>query len=155
MIRTLVFGLITIAATLTGVHIPAFWTTVTGVSKEQTTPTALDVVKLDPVSVPVIRGGKIEGYVIVRAAASVSAEEAKQNRPVLSAHFGEAVFRAIYEEASLDFAHLQAFQVAHLTERMAKLANERLGRAAIAHVMLENLNYVSKFDVRLQQQGRK
>jgi hypothetical protein len=151
VIRLLALGLVAVAATLAGSYAAMLWGTAKKSGAEPEEQAILELVKLEPVSVPVIRGGKVDGYVIARVAVSAAASDVKKSKPVLAAYASEAVFRAVYEEEAFDFSALKAVQVSALAERIAKLANERIGRAAIKQSVIESLNFVSRSEVRLQQ----
>lgn len=110
--------------------------------------TAVDIVKLDPISVPIIRKGQIEGYVVARIAVAATTSDVKNGKAVLVAYASEATFRAVYEDQSFEFANLKPADVAVLTERIAKLSNERIGRPAIKQALVESLNFVSKSEAR-------
>lgn len=113
----------------------------------------VDIVKLEPISVPIVRKSKIEGYVIARIALSAPAYDVKNSKTVLMAYASEATFRAIYEDQVFDFAALKTADIAALAVRIAKLANERIGRPAIKSALVESLSFVSKSEVRTQQGG--
>jgi hypothetical protein len=108
------------------------------------------VIKLDPVSVPVVRDGKIQGYILGRIAFSANATEAARNKDVLVLYVNEAIFRSIYEEETLDFTSLKPIQVEALVGRVVEKANARIGRTAIVQVFVENLNFLAHEAVRCQ-----
>jgi hypothetical protein len=147
MSRLLLTGLSAVAATLAGSLGALLWTSGAGKSVKSAEQPAVEVLKLEPVSVPVIRGGAVQGYVIARASFLVDAAYAKTSRPQASAYAGEAAFRAIFAE-SVDFAHLKPIELGGLADRMAALANERLGRAVFSRATIDNLSFVAKSEIR-------
>jgi hypothetical protein len=146
MMRVLLLGILAIAATLGG-HYAAGIASSSNVA-EQNSQERLELVKLEPISAPVIRDAKVVGYVIARMSISAPAAEVKANKGLLVAYAGEAVFRAIYEEKAFDFASMRAADVSELSRKMVEFANRRIGKPAIREAVVESFNFVS--DTELQ-----
>lgn len=147
MIKLLALGLAAVGATLLGSYAAAMLAS-PGSPAAAPEPEAIEVVKLDPVSVPVIRQGKVQGYVIARAAIMATAAEVKKHKPALVIYAGEAIFQAIYEEEAFDFAAMKPAKISALGDRIAMLANQRLGRAAIRQLAVESLNFLTPAETR-------
>jgi hypothetical protein len=152
MTRLLALGLAGILATLAG-NLAISWTYAKKPASTTEAQATLEVINLEPVSVPVIRDGKVEGYLVARVALSVDEADAKTNRPVLIIYANEAIFRALHEDEAFDFSALKPAQILPLAQRIATLANERIGRAVIKNAAIASLNYVRGADVR-GQNGR-
>ncbi|MBN9263132.1 MAG: hypothetical protein J0I75_00945, partial [Hyphomicrobium sp.] len=90
MIRMLLLGLVVVIATLGGsyaaMQIPQGAQTAKEDPSEKT-----EIVKIDPISVPVVRGGKIQGYVIGRYAFSAPASEVRKDKDTLILFVSEAI----------------------------------------------------------------
>jgi len=149
MIRMLLLGLVVVIATLGGsyaaMQFPHGSPTATSDTSEKA-----EVVKLDPTSVPVVRAGKIQGYVIGRFAFSASGSEVRKNKDTLVQYVSESIFRSVYEEEELDFATLKIIEVEKLVGRIVAKANARMGRSAIAEVFVESMNFLAHDAVRCQ-----
>lgn len=147
MLKLLALGLIAVISTLGGGYVGSMLGAASGGpiahDKEK-----VDVVRLEPSSVPIIRQGKLAGYVVARASVTANADEVKNNKVVLSLYASEAVFKAVFEEESFDFANLRPVQISSLNEAIVKTANERMGRPVLKHSLLENLSFVSPDEVR-------
>lgn len=144
--KLLIVGVAAILSTLAGSYAAAL---LTGDSKDPAPvgPPALEVIKLDVISVPVIRSGAIQGYVLVRAAVGVPVEDAKKGRAVVALYSAEGVFRAIHEE-EIDFTALRSADIARLADRATRLINGRVGREAVSRTVIESVNFVPQSDVR-------
>jgi hypothetical protein len=144
--NTLVVGIAAILSTLAGSYLAAL---LTGGSRdpEQKASVALEFIKLDVISVPVIRSGKIQGYVLVRASVGVPLDEAKNGRPVITVYSSEGVFRALHEE-DFDFKALKPTEIARLADRATSLINARIGRGAVKSTAFESVNFVPQSEVR-------
>jgi hypothetical protein len=145
----LLLGLVVVIATLGGSYAAMQLSHGSPTAKSDTSEKA-EVVKLDPTSVPVVRAGKIQGYVIGRFAFSASGGEIKKNKDALVQYVSEAIFRSVYEETELDFATLKIIEVEKLVGRIVAKANERIGRAAITEVFVESMNFLAHDAVRCQ-----
>ncbi|MFM9938881.1 MAG: hypothetical protein ACKVP7_05230 [Hyphomicrobiaceae bacterium] len=142
MIKLITLGLAAVVATLIGCFAGAHQYNASRNAPKPAAEAELEIVKLEPITVPIIRKSKIQGYVIVHAAFGATAAEAKRSRNALTLYAGEALFQAIYEDDAFDFSAIKAAQLAALAEKASKLANAKLGRAAIKQVAIENLSLV-------------
>ena len=151
MVRMLLLGLIVVLSTLGGSYAAMKLPGGSAPSAESGgAAEELTVVKLDPVSVPVVRGGKIQGYVLGRIAFAASTKEMK-NKDLLTLYVNEAIFTSVYEEEALDFNALKPVHVEALVHRTVDKANARIGRPAIAQIFVESLNFLAHEAVRCQQ----
>jgi len=149
MVRMLLLGLVVVLSTLGGSYAAMKLPQSSAPGAESDAKDELMVVKLEPVSVPVVRGGKIQGYVLGRIAFATGAKELK-NKETLILYVSEAIFRAVYEEEELDFTVLKPVQVEALVLRVVEKANARIGRPAIVQVFVESLNFLAHEAVRCQ-----
>lgn len=150
MVRMLLLGLVVVLSTLGGSYAAMRLPQSSAPSTESEGPGEVTVVKLEPVSVPVVRGGKIQGYVLGRIAFSTGVKEMK-NKDALILYVSEAIFRSVYEEESLDFSAMKPIHVEQLVGRIVEKANARIGRPAIVQVFVESLNFLAHEAVRCQQ----
>lgn len=149
MVRMLLLGLVVVLATLGGSYAAMQFPRDTP-GKTEDAGEKTEVVKLDPVSVPVVRDGKIQGYVIGRFAFSAPASAIRKDKDALMLYASEAIFRSVYEEEELDFTALKIVDVDKLIERMVAKANARIGQATIAQIIVESMNFLAHDAVRCQ-----
>ncbi len=109
-----------------------------------------EVVKVDNLSVPVVRAGKIQGYVIGRFAFSAPASEIRKDKDALILYVSEAIFLSVYEEEEFDFSTLKIIEVDKLIARAVAKANARIGRPMIAQLFVESMNFLAHDAVRCQ-----
>jgi hypothetical protein len=141
MMKSILLGSLTIAATLGGHYAAGIVSSPKPAA--QASEEKVEVVKLEPISAPVIRDGKVVGYVIARMSIATLAADAKAHKELLVAYASEAVFRGIYEEKAFDFAAMRAADVSELGRRIVELANKRFGKPAIREAVVESINFVS------------
>jgi hypothetical protein len=109
---------------------------------------AIEYIKADPLSVPVIRDGKVQGYVVAQVSFAAVPVKLKGGAADLAPYLIDAAFRALYEDAPDDFAHLKPQNVAAIAAKAKAYANERLGGDAVKDVLIGSLNYVARGEVR-------
>ncbi|QRE76685.1 hypothetical protein [Methylobacterium aquaticum] len=104
--------------------------------------------KLAPINIPMIADGKVQGYVI---AVLVFTADAKlmHTLPVPPNSFVvDEAFRQIYSDPALDFRKLAKYDI---TKRLAEVrakVNERLGGDVVKDVLVDEINFVAKREVR-------
>lgn len=99
-----------------------------------------------PISVPIIAGGGVEGYVTAQFVYIVDAKAMKKIAIAPDAFVTGEAFRILYSEP-LDFNHIEKYDLAGLTNRLAKNVNERLGEDIIKNVLVVEFNYVAKSEI--------
>ncbi|MYZ46953.1 hypothetical protein E4O86_04415 [Rhizobiales bacterium L72] len=98
--------------------------------------------KTRPISVPIIADGALQGYVVASFTVTLDSERSA-SLPVPSLAFvTDEAFRAIYADPTLDFRHLDRYDLAALTRRIAESVNARLAAEIVADVLVEEFNYV-------------
>ena len=104
--------------------------------------------KLAPINIPMVAEGKVQGYVI---AVLVFTADAKlmHTLPVPPNSFVvDEAFRQIYSDPALDFRKLAKYDI---TKRLAEVrakVNERLGGDVVKDVLVDEINFVAKREVR-------
>jgi hypothetical protein len=105
----------------------------------------VEYVKSESLSVPVIRHGRVEGYVVSQMSFAVA--KPKDGAEV-TPYLVDAAFRALYESAPLDFTGLKAEDLTSVTAKAKAYANARLGGDVVKDVLIAELNYVARDEVR-------
>ena len=119
-----------------------------GGEQSQTEDLGVEQLTSELMSVPILRGGDVEGYVILQL--SFGADKALLEQKKLDAmpYIKDAVFRGIFTSADVDFRHLKPNDLDEMAGQIAKLANQRLGIELVRQVLFQQLNYVKKEDIR-------
>lgn len=105
----------------------------------------VEYIKSESLSVPVIRGGRVEGYVVSQMSFAVATSK---DGAQLTPYLVDAAFRALYESAPLDFTRLKADDLAAVTAKAKAYANARLGEDIVKDALIAELNYVARDEVR-------
>jgi hypothetical protein len=107
---------------------------------------SLEHKKTQPINVPMIANGKIEGYVVAQFVYLADPHSLKQLTVPPDVFLADEAFRALYS-TSLDFRHLDKYDLGALTRQLVVTLNQRLGTDIIKEVLVEQFNYVPKKDI--------
>lgn len=150
MIKQLLIGLWICAVTLGGVWAAGF--AVSG-SDSGAKVGALEFVANDPVTIPVVKGGAIEGYVIAKLIFSGNSEDLQQWGDKLKFVFNDSAFRIIYAAEHERMLQKKRQDLDHMVEEIKSRTNKAIGSNVIVEVLVEYLNYVSLDQVRCNRKS--
>jgi flagellar basal body-associated protein FliL len=108
----------------------------------------LEQLSTEMTSVPMIRDGQVLGYVIIQLNYAVDKDAIKKAHIDPLPYLIDAAFRAVYLNPQADFARLRASDIDKLTDAIKAEANRRLGDGMVQQVLLAQLNFVRKEDIR-------
>ncbi|HEY0145688.1 MAG TPA: hypothetical protein VGB93_05970 [Methylovirgula sp.] len=112
--------------------------------KEQSSP-AMEYKKLPAISIPMIADGAVQGYVVAELGYTYD-QNAKASIPP-DAYLLDETFRKVYSDTTLDFRHLEKYDVNGMTKDLARRVNERLHAAVVKDVLVQAMNFVPKSDI--------
>lgn len=99
-------------------------------------------------SVPIMRGDDVAGYVVLQLAFAADRTILEHKKLDPMPFLMDAAFRVIFTNTELDFRRLKSGDLEKLTTAIGKEANSRLGQDLVRQVLLQQLNYVKKEDIR-------
>ncbi len=108
----------------------------------------LEQLSTEMTSVPMIRDGAVLGYVIIQLNYAIDKDARDKAHIDPMPYLIDAAFRAVYQNSQTDFAKLRASDIDKLTEAIKTEANTRLGGDMVQDVLLAQLNFVRKEDIR-------
>ena len=108
----------------------------------------VDFIKSDMISVPVIRAGKVQGYVVAQFTFAVDTAETARLGIVPNPFLFDAAFRCLYENQTTDFSNLRQQDLTELVKQVIERANTKFGAVITKDVLLTDINYVSRDEVR-------
>jgi hypothetical protein len=149
VIKTLLIGLWVCAVSLGSTYFAS--TMKWGSDQAELSPeeaNAVEFVKTEMLSVPVIRNGKVNGYVVTQMSFAVNKAELGKLPFEPSPYLVDAAFRAIYQNATMDFSGLRSQDLTALSATMVELANARLGSKLVRDVLINDINYVARDEIR-------
>jgi hypothetical protein len=109
---------------------------------------SMEYVKTEMTSVPVIRKGAVQGYVVFQLTVAIDEEERKAKSIDPAPFIVDEAFRTLYEESDIDFTHIEKYKFAELMKGLSESVNKRIGAEIVKEVLVQQLNYVDKKDIR-------
>lgn len=151
MIKYIVVGAVVVASTLLGSHSAEVLFRGDASGKASGAQKKSELMKLDAVSVPVIRNRQLEGYVVIKVILEVDSDEFKKNRVALQAYGTEVTLLTVYEDQDTEFFASKPINFDAITSRIVKRGNSRLGRPVFSAAAVEGIQYIKEADLRCQR----
>lgn len=108
----------------------------------------VEFIKTDMVSVPVIKGGKVQGYLVAQLSFAVNKAATAKLPFEPSPYLVDVAYRTLYENSVIDFAQLQPQDLTLLAKKITEGANAKLGGEVVKDVLMNEINYVPRDEVR-------
>jgi len=108
----------------------------------------LDYVKLDPLTVTIIRNNEIRGYIIVDAVFTVKQSIQLQSSVPLKYILQDSIIESLHGNSSIDVFRLKKFDLSNFQKLLVTNINTKLGRKAIYEILIQKLDFISKEDIR-------
>jgi len=109
---------------------------------------ALQLVRGEEISVPVISDGMITGYFLGRFSFMMDREKIRGARLPITELTTDELFTVLVGEKMIDLGKPHAFDLEVLKTRIQDDINMRLGEGTVAEVLVERLDFLSKEDIR-------
>jgi len=102
-----------------------------------------DSKKTKEISVPKIRDGAVKGYIVAQLSYIVDPEAAKKSPVPAEAFVVDEAFRYIYDDATIDFDHLEAFDLSKMTKALIKNVNARMNAPVVVDIGIMELTFLT------------
>lgn len=156
MIKTLVIGVWICAVALGSVYFSVQMSN----TKESVEPVpemfgGLETIRGEVTSIPVISSGAVQGYFLTRLSYTVDPlRVAKLSVPVKEL-ITDVLYTALVGEPVIDFPDMEMFDLEAFKSHIRETLNERVGEELFHDVIVEQIDFLSKEDIRSNaQQGR-
>lgn len=149
MVRLVLLGVWVILVTA-GATYGALWLKQTPAEAEQVTEEdlATESLKTEMTSVPIVRGNEIVGYLIIQLTFQANRKTLETLHLEPQPYLIDTAFRVIFASSDTDFRHLRASDLIRLTTEIRDDANARIGKDLIREVLIQQLNFVRREDIR-------
>ncbi|MGO4480565.1 hypothetical protein [Rhizobium pisi] len=154
MIKLVLTGIWVCAITLVSVYFSVYLATAPAPAATDSKQGALELVKGETITVPIIGDGAVTGYFLGRVSFMMNKDMLKGVTLPLAEMTTDELFSLLVGNKMVDIAHVKAFDPKAFREEVKKGMNERLGGEYVAEVMLEQLDYLSKEDVKENSSGK-
>ena len=155
MVRLILSGVWVCLVTLASCYAAVVWQTAVPASPvvrtEGSDPqqaAAVESVKTRMISVPVVGDGAIHGYVMAQFIFNVNVATAKRLPIKADMLLLDEAFKTIYAGDVVDFRHFRKQDLSRLSKGIAENANKRFGMQLVEDVLIQELNYIPKDQVR-------
>ena len=99
--------------------------------------------KTKEIDVPKIRDGVVKGYIVVQLSFVVD-DSAEKKTPLPADPFlVDETFRYIYDDPTIDFDHLDAFDLNKMTKALIKNVNARLNAPIVIDMGIQEFTFLS------------
>lgn len=146
MFRTLLIGVWACAITAGATYGGAWWR-----ARRDAPPAEheekLDVKKIRPITVPIISGGALKGYVSAEFSFLGAKQDGHAEGLDPEGFFMDEAFRLIYGDSRIDFTNIQKADLAALTSQLTANVNKRLGAAVVKETLIRNFTFVAREDM--------
>lgn len=154
MIKLVLTGVWVCAVTLASVYFSVNMATAPAPAASDSKQSALELVKGESITVPVIGNGAVNGYFLGRVSFMMHKDLIQGLDLPLTEMTTDELFSLLVGNKMVDVSNIKAFDPAVFREEIKKGMNERLGGDYVAEVMLEQLDYLSKEDVKESSGGK-
>lgn len=112
------------------------------------------LIKLKSMTVPVITGGALQGYILTQIAVTVKPDLLKNLPQPSELLLNDEVFKTLYAEGQVDFKRLEKQDLATLSKKICQNINNRAGAPVAEDAFIQELHYMSKQDASPEVQLR-
>ncbi|MBV2186833.1 MAG: hypothetical protein KUL88_20105 [Rhizobium sp.] len=154
MVKILAAGLWVCLVTLGAVYFTVHMATAPAeISEEDARKAKLELVRGEPITIPMIADGSVRGYFLGRVSFMMDKEKIKGVELPLTELMTDELFTLLIGNKMVDVSNMASFDVAAFREKIKTDINARLGEGFIEEVLVEQLDYMSKDDVRATSEG--
>lgn len=108
----------------------------------------IEYVNTDSLSIPIIRDGKVSGYVVTEMSFAIHKPEQAGEEAGPTPYLIDAAYRTVFQNISADFGHLKPQDLQELAAKVRKEANHRLGKDMVQDVLVSSLNFIARDEIR-------
>lgn len=155
MLKVVAAGIWVCIVALGAVYFSVQMGTAPPVDEEAAKKAALEVVKGESISVPVLKDGAVNGYFIGRISFMMDKTKLKDGEPPITEYMTDELFSLLVGNQMINLSDPKAFKLEEFKKMVKEDLNKRMGGEYIAEVLVEQLDYLSKEDIRVGQSGGK
>lgn len=108
----------------------------------------LDYERTGVISVPLINEGKVDGYFLSRLVYTVEPKVSHDLSVPAAALLVDAVYSYLYGNPLIDFTKVKKLDLDKFRDGIRDAINKRVGRKLVHDVLVEQIEYLSKQDIR-------
>jgi hypothetical protein len=151
MLRSLLVSLWIVSATLGATYFGAM---MQGGKPEAESPQIAKPapIKLKSMTVPVVSGGAVQGFVLTQLTVSARPDLLKNLPQPPELLLNDEAFKTIYGEEQIDFKRMDKLDLVKLSKQICDNINKRAGAPVADDVFIQELHFMSKHDASAEGQ---
>lgn len=115
----------------------------------------LETIRGEVASIPVISSGAVQGYFLTRLSYTVDPLKIEKLSVPVNDLITDALYTALVGEPVIDFPDVDVFDLEAFKTHIRQTLNDRVGEEIFHDVIVEQIDFLSKEDIRSNvQQGR-
>ena len=154
MIKLVLTGVWVCAITLASVYFSVHMATAPAPAPDDSKQSKLELVKGETITVPIIADGAVTGYFLGKVSFMMNKDAVKNVSLPLTEMTTDELFTLLVGNKMIDISNMKAFDPNAFREMIKKDINQHLGADYIDQVMLEQLDYLSKEEVKANASGQ-
>jgi hypothetical protein len=108
----------------------------------------LEEVRTRAINVPIIGEGTVQGYMVAQFVFTVDTNALKEMKINPEVYLLDEAFKTIYANEQINFQNMKKQDLPLLAKRLGDNVNKRLGAEIVQDVLIDQLAYIPKKDVR-------
>lgn len=108
----------------------------------------LDYLKTGVVSVPLFRDGRVYGYFLARLVYTIEPDKLKALTLPAEALLIDQIYDYLYANPDIDFHDKENVDLVRIKDGIRDSVNERVGEKLVHEVLIEQVDFLSKTDIR-------
>jgi hypothetical protein len=148
MIKLLGTGIWVCLVTLATVFGVIQWQKMNAVSASGEGDRKLEEFRTKAINVPIIGEGTIQGYMVAQFVLTVDGNAMKNMAISPEAYVLDEAFKTIYAGEQVNFQNMKKQDLPALAKKLGENVNKRLGVDMVQDVLIDQLSYIPKKDVR-------
>ncbi len=119
-----------------------------GVHEAEEGPAKLVEVKTKAINVPIISDGAVQGYIIAQFIFAIDSKIMGDMAVKPEVYLLDEAFKTIYAGEKVNFRQMKRQDLPALAKQLGENVNKRLGATLVHDVLIDQLSYVPKEEVR-------
>jgi hypothetical protein len=148
MIKLLGTGIWVCVVTLGTVFGVVEWQKMSAASPVEDGDRKLEELRTKAINVPIIGNGVIQGYMVAQFVLTVDGNAMKKVPVSPEAYVLDEAFKTIYAGEQVNFQNMKKQDLPLLAKKLGENVNKRLGVEMVQDVLIDQLSYIPKKDVR-------
>jgi hypothetical protein len=148
MIKLILVGvwacMITVASNYAATHIRAAYFN----GPAEQAPATVESHKTKEINIPKIRDGVVKGYIVTQLTYVADAAAMKKLPVPADPFVVDEVFRYIFNDDTIDFDHLQTYDLAKMTKALIKNINTRLKSDVVTDIAYQEFTFLENSDAK-------